>query len=156
MARSSIARANRSNRYCESTGPGLASGWYCTEKMGLPFLGEIPLDIDVRLSGDSGTPIAAGDGPVAQAYAKLAEGLVKRGFNLVSGGTDNHLMLVDLSGTEITGKVAEAALEEAGITVNKNAVPFDTRSPFVTSGLRLGTAACTTRGFDQEAFAEDI
>ncbi|OHB27375.1 MAG: serine hydroxymethyltransferase [Desulfuromonadaceae bacterium GWC2_58_13] len=79
----------------------------------------------------------------------LAEGLVKRGFNLVSGGTDNHLMLVDLSGTEITGKVAEATLEKAGITVNKNAVPFDTRSPFVTSGFRIGTPATTTRGLKE-------
>lgn len=79
----------------------------------------------------------------------LAEELVKRGFNLVSGGTDNHLMLVDFSGTEITGKVAEAVLEEAGITVNKNAVPFDTRSPFVTSGIRIGTPATTTRGLKE-------
>lgn len=76
----------------------------------------------------------------------LAGALMERGFNLVSGGTDNHLMLVDLSGTELTGKVAEAALEHAGITVNKNAVPFDTRSPFVTSGFRIGTPATTTRG----------
>ena len=76
----------------------------------------------------------------------LAEALMERGFNLVSGGTDNHLMLVDLSGTELTGKLAEATLELAGITVNKNAVPFDTRSPFVTSGFRIGTPATTTRG----------
>ncbi|HKJ05055.1 MAG TPA: serine hydroxymethyltransferase [Geopsychrobacteraceae bacterium] len=80
---------------------------------------------------------------------KLADELVKRGFNLVSGGTDNHLMLVDFTGTEITGKVAEAVLEEAGITVNKNAVPFDTRSPFVTSGIRIGTPATTTRGLKE-------
>lgn len=79
----------------------------------------------------------------------LADELVKRGFNLVSGGTDNHLMLVDFTGTEITGKVAEAVLEEAGITVNKNAVPFDTRSPFVTSGIRIGTPATTTRGLKE-------
>jgi glycine hydroxymethyltransferase len=79
----------------------------------------------------------------------LAEGLVKRGFNLVSGGTDTHLMLVDLSGTEITGKVAEGTLESAGITVNKNAVPFDMRSPFVTSGFRIGTPATTTRGLKE-------
>ncbi len=85
---------------------------------------------------------------VKNAHA-LAEGLVKRGFNLVSGGTDNHLMLVDLSGTEITGKVAEAALENAGITVNKNAVPFDERSPFVTSGFRIGTPATTSRGLKE-------
>ncbi|SDE14821.1 serine hydroxymethyltransferase [Desulfuromonas thiophila] len=79
----------------------------------------------------------------------LAEGLLARGYNLVSGGTDNHLILVDLSGSEITGKMAEAALEEAGITVNKNAVPFDTRSPFVTSGFRIGTPATTTRGLKE-------
>jgi glycine hydroxymethyltransferase len=77
----------------------------------------------------------------------LAAALVERGYNLVSGGTDNHLMLVDLSGIELTGKLAEATLEHAGITVNKNAVPFDTRSPFVTSGIRIGTPATTTRGF---------
>jgi glycine hydroxymethyltransferase len=76
----------------------------------------------------------------------LGEELMKHGFNLVSGGTDNHLMLVDLSGSELTGKVAEETLEKAGITVNKNAVPFDTRSPFVTSGFRIGTPAATTRG----------
>ncbi|TYP00257.1 serine hydroxymethyltransferase [Geothermobacter ehrlichii] len=79
----------------------------------------------------------------------LAEALVSRGFNLVSGGTDNHLMLVDFSGTELTGKVAEHTLEQAGITVNKNAVPFDTRSPFVTSGIRIGTPATTTRGLKE-------
>jgi glycine hydroxymethyltransferase len=76
----------------------------------------------------------------------LAAGLVERGYNLVSGGTDNHLMLVDFSGTELTGKLAEETLEHAGITVNKNAVPFDTRSPFVTSGIRIGSPATTTRG----------
>jgi len=80
----------------------------------------------------------------------LAGALMERGFNLVSGGTDNHLMLVDLSGTELTGKVAEAALEHAGITVNKNVVPFDTRSPFVTSGFRIGTPATTTRGLQEK------
>ena len=79
----------------------------------------------------------------------LAAGLNRHGFNLVSGGTDNHLMLVDLSGTELTGKVAEQTLEKAGITVNKNAVPFDTRSPFVTSGFRIGTPATTTRGLKE-------
>jgi glycine hydroxymethyltransferase len=80
----------------------------------------------------------------------LAGALMERGFNLVSGGTDNHLMLVDLTGTELTGKLAEATLELAGITVNKNAVPFDTRSPFVTSGFRIGTAATTTRGLQEK------
>ena len=79
----------------------------------------------------------------------LAAGLVAKGYKLVSGGTDNHLMLVDFTGTEITGKVAEKTLEDAGITVNKNAVPFDTRSPFVTSGIRIGTPAATTRGLKE-------
>jgi len=79
----------------------------------------------------------------------LAEELVSCGYNLVSGGTDNHLMLLDFSGTELTGKVAEETLEKAGITVNKNAVPFDTRSPFVTSGIRIGTPASTTRGLKE-------
>jgi glycine hydroxymethyltransferase len=86
---------------------------------------------------------------VVKNAAVLAEALVKRGFNLVSGGTDNHLMLVDFSGTEVTGKMVSAALEEAGITANKNTVPFETRSPFVTSGIRLGTPATTTRGLKE-------
>jgi len=79
----------------------------------------------------------------------LAESLIEHGYNLVSGGTDNHLMLVDLSGSELTGKLAEETLEHAGITVNKNAVPFDTRSPFVTSGFRIGTPATTSRGLKE-------
>lgn len=79
----------------------------------------------------------------------LASELVAKGYKLVSGGTDNHLMLLDFTGTELTGKVAEAVLEEAGITVNKNAVPFDTRSPFVTSGIRIGTPATTSRGLKE-------
>ena len=76
----------------------------------------------------------------------LAQELTDAGFSLVSGGTDNHLMLVDLTNKDITGKEAETALDKAGITVNKNTVPFETRSPFVTSGIRLGTPALTTRG----------
>ncbi|ORJ57136.1 serine hydroxymethyltransferase [Geothermobacter hydrogeniphilus] len=80
----------------------------------------------------------------------LATELVQHGFKLVSGGTDNHLILVDFCGSEITGKMAEKALEEAGITVNKNSVPYDTRSPFVTSGIRIGTPAATTRGLKEE------
>ena len=76
----------------------------------------------------------------------LGEGLVRRGFRLASGGTDNHLLLVDLRGTELSGKVAQETLDKARITVNKNAVPFDSRPPFVTSGIRLGTPAVTTRG----------
>ncbi|EKO40970.1 MAG: glycine/serine hydroxymethyltransferase [Solidesulfovibrio magneticus str. Maddingley MBC34] len=77
----------------------------------------------------------------------LAKGLIAHGFDLVSGGTDNHLVLVDLTNKDVTGKDAEHALDLAGITVNKNTVPFETRSPFVTSGVRIGTAALTTRGF---------
>ena len=79
----------------------------------------------------------------------LSVALVKRGFKLTSGGTDNHLMLINLSGTEITGKALEEALDKAGITVNKNTVPFETRSPFVTSGIRIGTPACTSRGLKE-------
>ena len=78
--------------------------------------------------------------------AVLAKYLMDAGYDLVSGGTDNHLMLVDLTNKDVTGKDAEHALDQAGITVNKNTVPFETRSPFVTSGVRLGTAALTTRG----------
>ncbi len=85
----------------------------------------------------------------------LAGTLTAGGLSLVSGGTDNHLMLVDLSGTDLTGKTAEAALGGADITVNKNTVPGETRSPFVTSGLRIGTPALTTRGM-KEAEMEQI
>ena len=79
----------------------------------------------------------------------LSEALMKKGFKLTSGGTDNHLMLINFSGTEITGKAAEEALDLAGITVNKNTVPFETRSPFVTSGIRVGTPACTSHGLKE-------
>ncbi|MDR3358553.1 MAG: serine hydroxymethyltransferase [Desulfovibrio sp.] len=82
--------------------------------------------------------------------AALARCLADAGYDLVSGGTDNHLMLVDLTNSGITGKDAEHTLDEAGITVNKNTVPFETRSPFVTSGIRLGTAALTTRGMKED------
>ena len=85
---------------------------------------------------------------VANAHA-LAEALVARGYQLVSGGTDNHLMLVDLRNKGLTGKVAEKALDVAGITVNKNTVPKETQSPFVTSGIRIGTPAVTTRGMKE-------
>lgn len=80
--------------------------------------------------------------------AALAAALVKRGFDIISSGTDNHLMLVDLRSKGITGKAAEALLDEINITCNKNTVPFETASPFVTSGIRLGTPAITSRGFD--------
>ena len=86
--------------------------------------------------------------------AVLAEELVGRGYDLVSGGTDNHLMLIDLRSKGVTGKAAEAALGAAHITVNKNMVPFDTQSPFVTSGIRVGTPAVTTRGLGTEDMAQ--
>lgn len=79
----------------------------------------------------------------------LAEELKKRGFRLVSDGTDNHMMLVDLTDKGITGKETESVLDEVGITVNKNTIPFETRSPFVTSGIRIGTPAVTTRGMKE-------
>jgi glycine hydroxymethyltransferase len=79
----------------------------------------------------------------------LGEALVERGLKLVSGGTDNHLLLVDFSGTEMTGKIAQETLDEARITTNKNTVPFESRSPFVTSGVRLGTPTVTTRGMGE-------
>ncbi|WP_169084479.1 serine hydroxymethyltransferase [Paenibacillus sp. PL91] len=81
----------------------------------------------------------------------LSEELVAKGFNIVSGGTDNHLMLLDTRNLNITGKVAEHVLDEVGITVNKNAIPFDPTSPFVTSGIRIGTPAATARGMDEKA-----
>lgn len=82
----------------------------------------------------------------------LAETFTEKGYNLVSGGTDNHLVLLDLRNKGLNGKIAEEALDRAGITVNKNMVPFDTESPFVTSGIRIGTPALTTRGFREAQF----
>lgn len=103
---------------------------------------------------------ALGDGfkvyqqQVVKNAAVLAETLMSKGFRLVSGGTDNHLMLVDLTNMDVTGKDAEHLLDEAGITVNKNTIPFETRSPFVTSGIRIGTPAVTTRGFKEAEMRE--
>jgi glycine hydroxymethyltransferase len=90
---------------------------------------------------------------VANAKA-LAASLTGEGWRLVSGGTDNHLMLVDVFARGITGKVAEAALDKAGITVNKNTIPYDTNSPMVASGIRLGTPALTTRGMKEPDMEE--
>ncbi len=87
---------------------------------------------------------------IASNAQTLAEELQRRGLRIVSGGTDTHLMLVDLTPAGVTGKEASAKLEEAGITVNKNMIPFDTKSPFVTSGIRVGTPALTTRGLKEE------
>jgi glycine hydroxymethyltransferase len=92
---------------------------------------------------------------VVKNAVSMATALTDESIRLVSGGTDNHLMLVDLSATETTGKDAAAALDRAAITVNKNSIPFDTKSPFVTSGIRIGTPAVTTRGM-KEAEMEQI
>jgi len=86
---------------------------------------------------------------VVKNAAVLAKSLAERGFRIVSGGTDNHLMLVNLKDTPLTGKEGEAVLERVGITVNKNMIPFDPESPFVTSGIRVGTPAVTTRGMKE-------
>ncbi|MBF0493677.1 MAG: serine hydroxymethyltransferase [Candidatus Omnitrophica bacterium] len=101
-------------------------------------------------------------GPDFKAYQKavienaaaLSKELSARGYRIVSGGTDNHLMLVDLSLKNISGKEAEVALDKAGITVNKNLIPYDTKSPFVTSGVRIGTPAVTTRGMKEKEMAK--
>ena len=84
----------------------------------------------------------------------LADALIAEGFNLVSGGTDNHLMLIDLRNKGVTGKDAEHMLDEVGITVNKNTIPFETASPFITSGVRIGTPAVTSRGMKEEDMKE--
>src|SRR5687767_6850484 len=89
-------------------------------------------------------------GQVVRNEQALAAALTEHGFDIVSGGTDNHLMLVDLRNKDVTGKVAEKALDAAGITVNKNTVPKETQSPFVTSGIRIGTPAVTTRGMGEK------
>lgn len=91
---------------------------------------------------------------VVENCKELAAQLIAKGFKIVSGGTDNHVFLVDLNNKDITGKEAEALLDSVAITVNKNTVPNETRSPFVTSGIRIGTAAITTRGFVKEDMAE--
>jgi glycine hydroxymethyltransferase len=86
----------------------------------------------------------------------MANEFIKRDYTLVSGGTDTHVMLIDLSNKNINGKQAEVALGKAGIALNKNMVPFDTRSPFVTSGIRIGTPAITTRGMGKEEMIQIV
>jgi len=93
-------------------------------------------------------------GQVVKNAQALAKGLIDNGFNIVSGGTDNHLILVDLQSMNITGKEAEKRLDEVGVTCNKNAIPFDPQKPFVTSGIRLGTPAVTTRGMKEDDMKE--
>lgn len=91
---------------------------------------------------------------VVENAAAMGEGMIEGGLRLVSGGTDNHLCLVDLTASDVTGKDAEKILERVGLTVNKNSIPNETRSPFVTSGIRVGSAAATTRGFNAAEFKE--
>ncbi|MBT5440190.1 MAG: serine hydroxymethyltransferase, partial [Candidatus Marinimicrobia bacterium] len=86
----------------------------------------------------------------------MSEALLSKDYKLISGGTDTHVVLIDLSNKNVTGKVAEQSLEKAGITVNKNMVPFDKRSPFVTSGVRIGSPAITTRGMKQDEMVKII
>ena len=86
--------------------------------------------------------------------AALASGLANNGFRLISGGTENHLMLVDVGSRDMTGKECQTALDEAGITVNKNTIPFETRSPFQASGIRIGSPAVTTRGMGEGEMAD--
>jgi glycine hydroxymethyltransferase len=90
---------------------------------------------------------------VKENAAAMAKAFVEKGYDIISGGTDNHCMLIDLRNKDISGKDAEIALGKAEITVNKNMVPFDTESPFVTSGIRIGAPAMTTRGLGEEEFA---
>ena len=90
---------------------------------------------------------------VANAKA-LAEALQEQGFRIVSGGTDNHLMLIDVKSKGLTGKDAEKMLDDANVTVNKNTIPFETESPFITSGIRVGTPAVTTRGMKEAEMKE--
>src|SRR5437879_4792552 len=87
---------------------------------------------------------------VAKNSKAMAQAFVDRGYKIISGGTDNHLMLIDLRSKNLTGKIAEESLIKADITINKNMVPFDTQSPMVTSGMRIGTPAITTRGFKEK------
>jgi glycine hydroxymethyltransferase len=91
---------------------------------------------------------------VKENAATLADALQARGFDIVSGGTDTHLMLVDLRPKKLTGKLAEASLDRAAITCNKNGIPFDPEKPTITSGVRLGSPAATTRGFGREEFQQ--
>ncbi|WP_345233987.1 serine hydroxymethyltransferase [Olivibacter ginsenosidimutans] len=93
---------------------------------------------------------------VKQNAAAMAKAFVGKGYQIISGGTDNHSMLIDLRNKGISGKAAEAALGEAGITTNKNMVPFDDKSPFVTSGIRMGTAAITTRGLKEDEMVQIV
>ena len=99
---------------------------------------------------EAATPeFAAYQKQIVKNAARLASAMQTAGFRIVSGGTDNHIVLVDVFSKDITGKVAEAALGAAGITVNKNAIPFDQNPPMVASGIRLGTPAVTTRGMGE-------
>ena len=108
----------------------------------------------VALKEALGADFRAYSGRVIANARAMAEVFLQRGLRVVSGGTDNHLLLLDLSATSVTGKDAEALLGQAHITVNKNAVPNDPRPPMVTSGLRIGSPASTTRGFNEREMAE--
>ena len=116
--------------------------------------------VDARDRGEGGL-FSGGAEPGFKTYQQqilknaraLADGMKRNGYRLVSGGTDNHLMLVDVGARGLTGKDCQITLDEAGITVNKNTIPFETRSPFQASGIRLGTPAVTTRGMKEAEMA---
>ncbi len=108
----------------------------------------------VALAEAAGEPFRAYQGRVVANTARLAAALAGHGYRIVSGGTDNHLFLADVTGQGLTGKVAEEALDRAAITVNKNTIPYDTNPPLVASGIRVGTAAVTTRGFGEREMDE--
>ena len=118
----------------------------------IPWRDKISEDEQIAVYLDK-YPVTKGHILVVPKYNNLtamAEAFNKRGYKLISGGTDNHMMLIDLRNKNITGKEAENALVKAEITVNKNMVPFDDKSPFITSGIRVGTPAITTRGLVEE------
>ena len=108
--------------------------------------GQIGMAIARRIG--TGMKIVVGDKKIENAQA-MAKAFVSRGYNIISGGTDNHLMLIDLRNKKLSGKKAQETLDKVHITLNKNSVPFDDKSPFVTSGIRVGVPAITTRGLNE-------
>lgn len=139
-----LCREDRAKEIDKSVFPGMQGG---------PLMHVIAAKATAFL--EARTPeFAAYQAQIRKNAKALANAMAERGYRLVAGGTDNHLMLIDLRPKNVTGKTAQLVLDEAGITTNKNLVPFDTAKPFVTSGLRLGTPAVTTRGMGEEDMSE--
>jgi glycine hydroxymethyltransferase len=126
----------------------IIDGWVMPGIQGGPLMHVIAAKA-VAFGEALGEEFKAYTGKVIGNAQRLAEELIKLDYNIISGGTDNHLMLIDLRNKGLSGKAAEEALDRAGITCNKNAVPFDDKSPLITSGIRLGTAAMTSRGMGE-------